>query len=74
MLDEELEPFERTGPLPPVGTVTFVPNHLAKAIVGFTAMMVSGIYASVQMGRHQNELLLDELEQRELTVKGKGTE
>ena len=63
--EEEIE----TRPLPPVGTVTFIPNHLTKAIVGLSISLLTGIYGVVQLVRHQNDLLLDAVEERELLTK-----
>jgi hypothetical protein len=63
--EEEIE----TRPLPPVGSVTFIPNHLTKAIVGLGISLVTGIYGVVQLARHQNDLILDAIDERKLLTK-----
>lgn len=56
-------------PRPPVGSVTFIPNHLTKAIIGLSISLLTGIYGVVQLARHQNDLLLDSIDERELLTK-----
>jgi hypothetical protein len=65
LFEEEIE----ARPLPPGGTVTFIPNHLAKAIIGLSISLMTGIYGVVQLARHQNDLLLDAVDERELLTK-----
>lgn len=67
MFEEEVEPYGPSQSLPPVGTVQFIPSPLTKGIIGLAASLVCGIYGVVQLGRYQNDLLLDSMEERSST-------